>query len=360
MTDYWGKLLFIFVPPATLILLSVTTLAVGGLPEFMAPWPFLIAIFAVGLPHGATDFMISRRLDSTSVSVTFFRFSWYIAVMACVLACLAIAPLLVIGAFGMLSAWHFGRADAEDLDDVSPLLTNRSIPKVVWALSRGFLVVLLPFVFFFEISVTILNRLLALCGDAALNASDEWRLNIAAFLAGCLVVAMASVLQSLAEGNTRRAGIEMLELIAIAGCFGTLHPLFASGVYFLAWHSWRHFRRLNRMINHQSLWSIDLRSIISLHRDSLILLIPATFAVPVIALRLGGDLKSLSLCLASLLVYVVVTLPHELLCQRLFTSLSRRASAYRNSGLASGTLTGSLINVSMRADFRNIPKSTPR
>jgi hypothetical protein len=114
------------------------------------------------------------------------------------------------------------------------------------------------------------------------------------------------------------------------------------------------------MINHQSLWSIDLRSIISLHRDSLILLIPATFAVPVIALRLGGDLKSLSLCLASLLVYVVVTLPHELLCQRLFTSLSRRASAYRNSGLASGTLTGSLINVSMRADFRNIPKSTPR
>jgi Brp/Blh family beta-carotene 15,15'-monooxygenase len=359
MADYWGKLLFIFVPPATLILLSVTTLAIGGLPEFMAPWPFLIAIFAVGLPHGASDFMISRRLDSTSVSATFFRFGWYVAVMACVLAILAIAPLLVIGAFGLLSAWHFGRADAEDLDDVSPVLTNRSIPKAVWALSRGFLVVLLPFVLFFEISVSILNRLLALCGSGALTASDEWRLNIAAFLAGCLVIELASILRSLAERNTRRAGVETFELFAIASCFGTLHPLFASGVYFLVWHSWRHFRRLNRVINHETVWSIDLKSIISLHRDSLILLVPTVFAVAVIAFRLGGDLTSLSLCLASLLVYVVVTLPHELLCQRLFSSLSRRASAYRNSGLASDTLTGSLVNVSMRADFRNIPKTTP-
>ena len=360
MTDYWGKLLFIFAPPATLILLSVTTLAVGGFPEFMAPWPFLIAIFAVGLPHGAIDFMMSGRLDGTSVSATFFRFGWYVAVMTCVLASLAITPLLVIGAFGLLSAWHFGRADAEDLDDISPVLSNRSIPKSVWALSRGFLVVLLPFVCFFEISVSILNRLLALCGSAALNASDEWRLNIAAFLTGCLVIELASILQSLAERNTRRAGVQMLELIAITSCFGTLHPLFASGAYFLAWHSWRHFRRLNRVIKHESLWSIDLRSIISLHRDSLILLIPTAFAVPVVAFWLGGDLTPLSLCLASLLVYVVVTLPHELLCRRLFASLSRGTSAHRNSGLASGIMTGSLVNVSMQANFRNIPKSTPR
>jgi hypothetical protein len=174
-----------------------------------------------------------------------------------------------------------------------------------------------------------------------------------------LVIELASILRSLAERNTRRAGVETFELFAIASCFGTLHPLFASGVYFLVWHSWRHFRRLNRVINHETVWSIDLKSIISLHRDSLILLVPTVFAVAVIAFRLGGDLTSLSLCLASLLVYVVVTLPHELLCQRLFSSLSRRASAYRNSGLASDTLTGSLVNVSMRADFRNIPKTTP-
>ncbi len=360
MTDYWGKLLFIFVPPATLILLSVTTLAVGGFPEFMAPWPFLIAIFAVGLPHGAIDFMMSRRLDGTSVAATFFRFGWYVAVMSCVIASLAVFPLFVIGAFGLLSAWHFGRADWQDLDDFSPMLSKRSIPKAVWSLSRGFLVVLLPFVCFFETSVSILNRLLALCGSDGLTASDEWRLNIAAFLAGCLAIELASILQSLTEKNTRRAGVEMLELIAITSCFGTLHPLFASGVYFLAWHSWRHFRRLNRVINHESLWSIDLRSVISLHRDSLILLIPTAFAVPVIAFRLGGDLTPLSLCLSSLLVYVVVTLPHELLCRRLFDSLSPGTSAHRNSGLASGILTGSLINVSRQADFRNIPKSRPR
>lgn len=360
MTDFRGKLLFIFAPPAMLILLSVITLAAGGFPEFMAPWPFLIAIFAVGLPHGAIDFMISRRLDGTSVSATFFRFGWYMAVMTCVFASLIFAPWFVIGAFGLLSAWHFGRADAEDLDDIAPLLSNRSISKYIWALSRGFLVVLLPFVCFFEISVSILNRMLALCGSAALAASDEWRLNIGAFLAGCLVIALASILQSLSEKNTRRAGVEVLELIAIASCFGTLHPLFASGVYFLAWHSWRHFRRLNRVINHESVWSIDLRSIISLHRDSLILLIPTAFAVPVITFRLDGELTSLSLCLASLLVYVVVTLPHELLCRRLFASLPRGTSAHRNEGRASGVLRGSLINISTQTDFRNIPKSARR
>jgi Brp/Blh family beta-carotene 15,15'-monooxygenase len=359
MTDHWGKLLFIFAPPATLILLSVITLAVGGFPDFMAPWPFLIAIFAVGLPHGASDFMMSRRLDGTSVSMTVFRFGWYVAVMTCVFASLTVAPLFVIGAFGLLSAWHFGRADAEDLDDISPVLSVRSIPKAVWAFSRGFLVVLLPFVCFFETSVSILNRLLAWCGSEAINASGGWRLNIAAFLTGCLVIELASILQSLAERNTRRAGVEMLELIAIASCFGTLHPLFASGVYFLAWHSWRHFRRLNRVINHESLWSFDLQSMISLHRDSLILLIPTAFAVPLIAFRLGGDLTPSSLCLSSLLIYVIVTLPHELLCRRLFASLSRGTSAHRNLGLSPGVLTGSLINESMQADFRNIPKSRP-
>ena len=360
MTDYWGKLLFIFSPPATLILLSVITLAVGGFPEVMAPWPFLIAIFAVGLPHGASDFVMSRRLDGTSVSATFFRFGWYVAVMTCVLASLAIAPLFVIGAFGLLSAWHFGRADAEDLDDISPMLTDRSIPKAVWALSRGFLVVLLPFVCSFEISLSVLNRLLALCGSAGLTASDECRLNIAAFLAGCLVIELASILQSLAERNTRRAGVEMLELIAIATCFGTLHPLFASGIYFLAWHSWRHFRRLNRVIYHESLWSFKLQSMISLHRDSLILLIPTAFAVPVIAFRLGGDLTPFNLCLSSLLVYVIVTLPHELLCRRLFASLSRGTSAHRDLRLSPGVPTGTLINDAMPADFRNISQSRPR
>ncbi|MEI6537942.1 MAG: Brp/Blh family beta-carotene 15,15'-dioxygenase [Planctomycetota bacterium] len=360
MTDHQSKLVFIFAPPATLILLSVITLAVGGFPDFMAPWPFLIAIFAVGLPHGASDFVMSRRLDGTSVSATFFRFGWYVAIMTCVLASLAIAPLFVIGAFGLLSAWHFGRADAEDLDDISPMRSERSIPKAVWALSRGFLVVLLPFVCSFEISLSILNMLLAWCGSAALNASDEWRLNLAAFLAGCLITELASILQSLAERNIRRAGVEMLELIAIASCFGTLHPLFASGVYFLAWHSWRHLRRLNRVINHESLWSFGLQSMISLHRDSLILLIPTAFAVPVIAFQLGGDLTPSSLCLSSLLVYVIVTLPHELLCRRLFASLSRGTSAHRNLELSSGVLTGSLFNEERQADFRTIPKSRPR
>ncbi len=360
MTDHRGKLLFIFAPPATLILLSAITLAVGGFPEFMAPWPFLIAIFAVGLPHGASDFMMSRRLDGTSVPETFIRFGWYVAVMTCVFASLIVAPLFVIGAFGLLSAWHFGRADAEDLDDISPLSSARSTPRAAWALSRGLIVVLLPFVCSFDTSIAILNKLLAFCGSAALTTSGEWRLNIAAFLLGCFAIELTSILQSFAERNARRAEVEMLELIAIASCFGTLHPLFASGIYFLAWHSWRHFRRLNRVINHESLWSCDLQSMISLHRDSLILLIPTAFAVPVIAFQLGGDLTPSSLCLSSLLVYVIVTLPHELLCRRLFASLSRGTPTHRDLGLSSGVLTGSLIHDSMHADFRNIPKSRAR
>jgi len=40
MTDRRGKLIFIFAPPAVLVLLSVFTLAAGGLPELMAPCHF--------------------------------------------------------------------------------------------------------------------------------------------------------------------------------------------------------------------------------------------------------------------------------------------------------------------------------
>ena len=99
---------------------------------------------------------------------------------------------------------------------------------------------------------------------------------------------------------------------------------------------------------------------ISLHRDSLILLIPTAFAVPVIAFRLGGDLTPFNLCLSSLLVYVIVTLPHELLCRRLFASLSRGTSAHRDLRLSPGVPTGTLINDAMPADFRNISQSRPR
>jgi len=360
MTDRRGKLIFIFAPPATLILLSVITLAAGGLPKFMAPWPFLIAICAVGLPHGAIDFIVSQRLDGTSVAATFFRFGWYLGVMACVLAGLFFAPLPVLIAFGLLSAWHFGRADAEDLDDICPARSDRSIPKAIWALARGFIVVLLPFVCFFEGSVEVLNRLLAFCGSAAVNASSEWRLTIAAFLTGCLILELASILRSVAEGNNRRAGVETFELIALAICFGTLHPLFASGVYFLTWHSWRHLRRLNRVVNHEASWSFNLHNIVSLHRDSLILLIPTVVAVPLIAMRLGGGMTPSSVCLSSLLVYVIVTLPHEVLCGRLFASLLPEGSARRHLGWSSGPPTRSVISDSVQVGFGNIPKSKSR
>lgn len=360
MTDRLGKLIFIFAPPAMLILLSVITLAAGGLPEFLAPWPFLIAICFVGLPHGAIDFTLEQRLDKTAGGTGFVRFGWYLAVMSFVVIGLCFAPLTVIVAFGRLSAWHFGRADAEDLDDISPIWSVRPNPKAIWALARGFIVVLLPFVCFFEGSIEVLNRLLAFCGGAALNASSEWRLNIAAFLAGCFVLELASILRSIAEGNTRRAGVETFELIALVICFGTLHPLFTSGVYFLTWHSWRHLRRLNRVINHESLWSFSLGNIVSLHRDSLILLIPTVAAVPLIAVWLGGGMTSLSLCLSSLLVYVVVTLPHKLLCERLFASLSSGGSVRRNLGWSSGPLTRPVLNDSVQVGLRNIPKSKAR
>ena len=309
----------------------------------------------MGLPHGAIDFILSQRLDDTCAAATFFRFGWYFAVMTCVLAGLCFAPLPVIIAFGLLSAWHFGRADVEDLDDIAPVWSDRAIPKAIWALARGFIVVLLPFVCFFEASVDVLNRLLAFCGSSTLNASSEWRLNIASFLIGCLILELASILRSVAEGNILRAGVETFELIALAICFGTLHPLFASGVYCLTWHSWRHLRRLNRVINHESLWSFNLHNIVFLHRDSLILLIPTVVAVPLIAVRRGDGMTPLSLCLSSLLVYVIVTLPHELLCGRLFASLSAGGSARRNSGSSFGPLTESPIHDSVQVGFRKVP-----
>jgi len=358
MKDRRGKLMFIFAPPATLILLSVITSAAGGLPAFMAPWPFLIAIFAVGLPHGAVDFIVSQRLDGTSGGAAFVRFGWYIAVMTCVVAGLVLAPFPAMIAFGLLSAWHFGRADAEDLDDISPAYSVESVPKAFWVLARGLIVVLLPFVCFFESSVEVLNRLLAFCGSTALDVSNEWRLNIATFLVGCFVLELASILRSVFEGNILRAGVETFEVVALVSCFATLHPLFASGVYFLTWHSWRHLRRLNRVINHGSSWSFNWHNIVSLHRDSLILLIPTVVAVPLIAVRLGGDMTPSSLCLSSLLVYVVVTLPHELLCKRLFASLSPRGSASRHMRWSSGPLAGSLVNDPVQVSLRNIPKSS--
>lgn len=319
---------FLTMSPLLLLTVAFVSRGMGGFSDEFAAWPFAVALVAVGLPHGAIDLRLAAKLQSVSLPIAATRFGWYVLLMCGATLCLWLSPSATLTGFVILSSWHFGRADVDDhktvLEDDTRIRDLAEGPSTTWmaltAWARGLLILALPLCFHVEQSIEVAETLVRLCG-ADLRANFTL-LERGAILVSCVcgTFEVSRMLALRFAGHVRLSRLILLELCSLVSAFWMLHPMFAMGLYFGCWHSWRHLRRLNSVLcpnqNH------GLRAILRLHFESLPLLLPTLAMVWVICIQLAGGINIRNTAFTSLLVYAVVTLPHELLCGRLFQFLS--------------------------------------
>lgn len=182
----------------------------------------LLAVLLVGVPHGAADAGIAMqtKLADSRQKLAGFLIAYCAIVMLVIVAWYA-APNTVLLIFLMLTIYHFGRGDA--------LAHGRNTLGLRAILHGGFII---SVALAHEAEVSALFRLL--------TAHDAWPIMTALRLVFILWLASLgiSIMRNLI--SVREVG-EIIGLLALAFI---VPPLPAFALYFCGVHSFRHFARL--------------------------------------------------------------------------------------------------------------------
>lgn len=312
----FDALAFRIVPLVAFVAATVAGLALGpAWSVAAAPWPWLVSLVIVGLPHGAADFAVTRRMCGGPAAVAAL-FAAYVALMAIVGGAFALVPLPVLVAFVALSGWHFGAAHA---DAQSPPLMRRPGALALAAVARGAPVLGVPLVAWPEASAGIAAAVAALAGAAPAVEPQAVRVTGLVLVAlGVAALAVEAWRTRLDPGGPARSGATLVDLAVIGLLEATTDPLFAVGCYFLGWHAWRQMRLLAPALGCGPIG--DARSLLAalgrIHAAALPLLVPTWAAIAAAwwclpATNVSRDPRGLAIL--SLAVYIVVTPSHDLL-----------------------------------------------
>ncbi len=212
------------------------TLWLGGLVALVAPHlvyelryvPLVASLMLLGLPHGAVDHLVpgwvrKRALGRRGLALLV---TGYVAVTAIGIAVWLVAPLVALALFFLTAAVHWGASELTWF----PAQPRRA----AFAAARGLVPVVLPALAsptaFDQATRSLLSPFLSHPPDLA---PAGW-LRVVAGVAVAVVCALGA-------GRGRRPRLELVGLVAF---FGLVQPVFAIGLYFIAWHSWRHTIRL--------------------------------------------------------------------------------------------------------------------
>ncbi|MEM6854210.1 MAG: Brp/Blh family beta-carotene 15,15'-dioxygenase [Planctomycetota bacterium] len=230
---------------ASWVAVGSTALVAGslGVDRLLGPWLWVAAGLVVGLAHGACD-----AFDAPAKPAR--RLAWWVAyggVIALMLGLALLIPEAALAGFLLLTAWHFGAADQHDLSDVE---TGKIMPiRRRWVAGFGRMGL-----FFGAMGVTQAGAVAEVGNEV--GRFFTWRItpafqepDVMLFCGGLLVMgALAWTISELTrwfgKGSTRRTiVIDALETIGLVGLAVWLDPLFAVGLYFLAWHAPRRIAR---------------------------------------------------------------------------------------------------------------------
>ncbi len=318
-----GQLAFRVAPLAVLVTAAAAALLFGSAwSARMAAVPWLIALVVVGLPHGAADLAVSRRLCGWPATVRLF--AAYGAVMAVVMLALVLAPRPMLVFFAALSIWHFGLSHAQ----------GQSLPVpegwqwlTLAAVARGASVLGVPLAVWPGETAAVVTDLVRFVGEEGAGPLLAFAPGTVRSAGVCLTVSglMALACEAIATRRYQTAqgrSAEALVDLIIIGLLGVVaDPLFSIGLYFLCWHAWREMRPLMAVIAppaaRGSAGADDLaalaRGVAAVHIAALPLLIPTWATLGNGWWLLSPSHSPRDLAILSLAVYVVVTPSHEAL-----------------------------------------------
>ncbi|MEM6459035.1 MAG: Brp/Blh family beta-carotene 15,15'-dioxygenase [Planctomycetota bacterium] len=292
-----------------------------GVAERLIAWPWLVALFVIGMPHGALDYVVHQRLRASAGQRTgLATFAGYLAVMGVSALILWAAPLAAVLLFFVLTAWHFGLADVlHAAGDRADDATQRRAATHALALCRGGLVLSVPF----AAAPAAAWEPFAMLGAPAMDAqAAQVAAVVAVSTTAALLLGLVVLVNRNPAGFAEDAADRFLaETTAAAVMLFLVPPLLAVGVYFLGVHAAKHTHRLTRPPCSELLrtgggeepaWRRWVRA----HRLGLWLLVPALLTVGVWARFLDAP-WTMRLAAASIGFYIISTAPHHHLGLRL-------------------------------------------
>ena len=213
------------------------------------PWwalaPFAASALLFGLPHGAVDHLVAARFfcrARPSPACWAGIVAGYLAVAALGLLLWVVHPALAFIAFIALTAYHWGQGELEFASRCAPCWLGSGAHRAAYLMWRGMQPMLLPTVFNAGIYAAVAEGCISLFGESSSVLPDAIRLT-GPWMA--LICVMCWGLEKiLAPRATRWSPAKLGMDAALTALFLLVHPLFAIGIYFLAWHAPNHMQRL--------------------------------------------------------------------------------------------------------------------
>ena len=262
----------------------------------LAPLFFLSSAVILGVPHGACDPWVPGWLERHPSRIPFLVifFVLYLTISFLYLLVWKMAPFGATAFFLLLTAWHWGTADA----------SLRFPPGLRWlsfGLGRGLWVMLAPFAFHTPEAWRVVLLMAPAAGPAPAPV----------FFQSLLVVPFLLTLAS-QPGKTEWAETGLLILL-----LAVTPPLVGVGTYFVAFHAWRHLLRLAEIRDHLKS-SVEPKVWLSSLGRLLLFAVPLTVAtlalLPALPAFLGLHPVILEQWVGTYLILLaVLTLPHAIL-----------------------------------------------
>ena len=198
----------------------------GWTPSSASALTIVFAAVALGMPHGALDVVVGRRMVRASV---FFELYLTVAVITAVIW--IVAPVVGLSAFFVASWFHFARGDAAHRRGLGGAAALSGMSTAGCAIG-------LPLALHSALVTPVLSDLLlgTAAPTAAQVAAVGWMIACPSLVTG--VVAGLAAIQS-------RQYAALVEITVIALLAGSVHPLVSFALYFSLWHSPRHLISLD-------------------------------------------------------------------------------------------------------------------
>ena len=248
--------------------------------ELLVP---LLAILIIGIPHGASDILIARRLYSQGWFKLLSFVIGYFFLAIIVLITWHFYPIFSLSSFLLISALHF---------DLLDTFANQTTDyKALRAFIYGATPIIIPITFHTSEVNEIFNLLIFDESDFAYQLD----LLFPFWLIGVIV---------LFAKNGRKTVRELLEIILLACLLALIPPLWGFAFYFCFVHSVRHFLNLSKTLN--EIGKFDIFAIIATVAATLMLILAAT-------LILTGEKIEDDLLRVTFIGLASLTVPHMLL-----------------------------------------------
>lgn len=304
---------------AVLVAAAVLALVAPALADRLQWVPLLLSLLLFGMAHGAVDHRVPGRLLRRHLTRREYAalITAYALASIILMALWWVAPVLALVMFLLVAMLHWGDGDLWFCERVNGRSTPRSGASLAaFVLARGLLPIGLPILAHPDVVLPVFDDIVGLFGYEAPLALGTAERAAGLCVIGAVVVAAALFSIRDNRGRPARAtAIDVGELALLAAFFLVTQPVFAVGIYFLAWHSPRHILRLMMCDPRQRELLDSGRSgaaLVAFHREALLFTVIPLLGIAAIAVALAVTGAS-EIAAISLAAIAALTYPHAIM-----------------------------------------------